>query len=126
MRLLGLLAVVAILSGCKATPMNVETYPGSYPENYTYLPDEIAPIFRLDPRYPENAYKNGITGFVKLSYSVINGSVSNIQVVEASPKGVFDQVSIAALEKWKYKDTFKNCVQHPKEYRLETQLDFKQ
>ncbi|WP_017446576.1 energy transducer TonB [Gayadomonas joobiniege] len=125
MRILGITAVLLVISGCKTTPMNVcETYPGSYPANYTYIPDEIQPIVRIEPRYPKKAYEDGVTGFVKLSYSVMNGSVSNIQIIESSPEGVFDKVSIAALQKWKYQDTFKDCVQYPKEYKLETRLDF--
>ncbi|OCQ23778.1 hypothetical protein A7985_07510 [Pseudoalteromonas luteoviolacea] len=125
MRLFGIIAILAILAGCKSTPMNVcKTYPGHYPANYTYVPDEIKPIVRIEPRYPKKAHENGVTGFAKLSYSVINGTVSNIKIIESSPTGVFDSVSISALQKWKYQDTFKNCVQYPKEYKLETQLDF--
>jgi len=113
-----------VLSGCKATPENVcEKYPGHYPDNYTFIPEEIKPIVRIEPRYPKKALDEKIEGYVKLSYSVINSYVTKVKIIE-STNDVFNAEAIRALKKWRYQDTHKNCVQYPQEYKLTTQLDF--
>lgn len=122
-------ALPILLLGCNSTqpspPMNIcETYPGNYPSDYTYLPEKIPPIMRIEPKYPTEAYKNKLEGYVKLSFTIVNGNVKNIKVIESSPTGVFDQSAISALSRWKYKNTYKNCVEFPKEYNEEVTLGF--
>ncbi len=65
---------------------------------------QASPAFRVDPTYPTDAARDGIEGWVKLSYTVAaNGSVTDIQVLDAQPKRIFDRAARRALGKWKYK-----------------------
>lgn len=60
-------------------------------------------ITHVEPEYPSDAFQNGVTGSVIMSFTInIDGSISNIAVLSSEPKGVFEAASIAALSKWKY------------------------
>ncbi|NCP64802.1 MAG: energy transducer TonB [Paraglaciecola sp.] len=62
------------------------------------------PAVRMEPRYPAEAARNGVEGWVKLQFSIdALGQVQHIQVVDAQPKRVFDSEARRALAKWKYK-----------------------
>lgn len=66
-------------------------------------------IVTIAPNYPVAAAKNLVTGFVELSF-VINegGSVINVEVLNSSPRGIFDKGAIRAMSKWKFKPAFHN------------------
>ncbi|WP_068546307.1 energy transducer TonB [Thalassotalea crassostreae] len=67
------------------------------------------PIVRVQPNYPEEAYNDGITGVVILRYSITTtGKVEDVQVVESSPKQIFDKAAKKALSKWRYKPSIEN------------------
>ncbi len=53
--------------------------------------------------YPARARAKGIEGFVVVSMLVDNqGAVKDLQVVEASPVGVFEDSALAALRSWRF------------------------
>ncbi|MEO2281561.1 M56 family metallopeptidase [Pseudoalteromonas pernae] len=80
----------------------------------------VAPIVRIEPKYPIEAAKQGISGSVVLRFQIANdGSVTDIAVVQSTPEAVFDKVAIEALKKWKYKP-----IANPEQEQL-VQLDFK-
>lgn len=57
---------------------------------------------RVPPSYPKKLAKDGIEGWVKLSYAVDeDGSVSNV-VVEQSSHRLFEKETIKAIKKWKF------------------------
>lgn len=65
---------------------------------------ELRPVVRVDPRYPNDAARQGIEGWVELRFNVDStGSVTDIDVVNAEPKRVFDSAARRALSRWKYK-----------------------
>lgn len=61
-------------------------------------------VSRVTPKYPLKAAEQRIEGFVKLAFDVDeNGFVSDIKVLESSPKNTFEQNAKYALSQWRYK-----------------------
>lgn len=66
-------------------------------------------IVRVQPQYPAKAARNGIEGWVSLSFSIDpTGRVTNIKVVDSHPNRIFDQAAKRAMKKWKYKPQIKD------------------
>jgi len=65
--------------------------------------DELVPVFRQEPKYPLKAAQDRVEGYVQAKFDIQpDGSVHNITIIKSVPAGVFDQVSLRALEKWRY------------------------
>lgn len=65
--------------------------------------DAVA-ISRIEPMYPAQAAQKGLEGWVKLSFDIDKtGAVTNVQVLEAQPKRVFNLAAVKALKRWRYK-----------------------
>jgi bla regulator protein BlaR1 len=80
---------------------------------------QLKAIMRVDPKYPIKAAQEKIEGSVVLKFDVTaNGSVKNVEVVNAKPAYVFDKAAVVALQQWKY-----SAVGHRVEDVL-VQLDF--
>jgi len=66
--------------------------------------DHISPTIRIEPVYPAQAAKQGISGSVVLKYDIAaNGRTKNISVIQSKPSDVFDKSAKEALAKWEYK-----------------------
>ncbi|WP_392342830.1 TonB family protein [uncultured Shewanella sp.] len=105
--------------GVSAFMFNQQVFAGNNlsVENKT---DSMAmPVIRIEPSYPIDAAKEGLNGYVQMSFDISpNGSVNNVRVTKSSPKQVFDASAVAALEQWKYQPSatgFKD---------LQVQLDY--
>ena len=82
------------------------------------------PIYRVEPVYPMQAAQNGISGSVVLQFDITaDGSTENVKVITAQPNLTFDQVSVSALEQWKYKPKIMDG-KALKQENLLVQLDF--
>ncbi|HIF9078460.1 TPA: energy transducer TonB [Photobacterium damselae] len=64
---------------------------------------QAMPLYRVEPRYPERALKQGAEGYVVLQFTIdTQGRPSDISVVEAKPRRLFERDAMRALRKWKY------------------------
>ncbi len=85
-----------------AEPLPVEPFPGITPS--TTCPDVRAGVMtRPQPVYPRGAIIAGQTGWVIMSFDVLDdGSTSNIRVLAASPSGVYEASVASAIAQWTY------------------------
>ncbi|MAJ68076.1 MAG: TonB family protein [Pseudomonadota bacterium] len=61
------------------------------------------PIVRVNPSYPSEAARQGIEGWVQLTFDLTpQGTVTNITVVDAEPLRIFNREAKRALAKWRY------------------------
>jgi TonB family protein len=57
----------------------------------------------VEPVYPANAVEKKISGWVDLEFTLLkNGSVANIQILNAHPSGTFDAAARSAVTKWRF------------------------
>ncbi|MFC4700391.1 energy transducer TonB [Glaciecola siphonariae] len=65
---------------------------------------EYVPITKVAAVYPRRALQRGIQGYVIVEFTVTKtGAVRDPVVVEAEPEGIFEQVAMDAVLKFKYK-----------------------
>lgn len=72
--------------------------------NHAHAQSSRKAISKDAPAFPSDALDEGITsGSVKVRLSVAaDGSVSKVDILEATPKGVFDKAVMRTLARWKY------------------------
>ena len=64
---------------------------------------DLVAISTPQPAYPPEAKRLGTAGEVVVSFTVnSDGSVSNIDIVSARPRGVFERNVQAAVRRWKF------------------------
>ena len=61
-------------------------------------------VSRVAPdSYPDKARKQGIEGFVKMSLLIgESGDVERVKVLEAQPVGIFDEVAVMTIRRWRF------------------------
>ncbi len=61
------------------------------------------PIVRVPPAYPYSARERGIEGAVQVRILVTTeGTVGNVEIIDARPKGVFEEVVRRTVPRWKF------------------------
>jgi protein TonB len=61
------------------------------------------PLVKMPPVYPYKAKRLEIEGYVKIKFLVDEeGTVSRVSVLDASPKGVFEDSVLQTLPSWKF------------------------
>jgi len=65
--------------------------------------DQLRVLNQAAPRYPPQAYRRRQEGTVEIEF-VVNpdGSVGDVTVVSANPRGVFDREAINAMKQWRF------------------------
>lgn len=64
---------------------------------------EITPFATRRPNIPNVAYENQLNGWVLVIFNVSPlGKTRNIKILDASPKGIFEQEVIRAVQHWHY------------------------
>lgn len=62
------------------------------------------PIVQPLPRYPIAAQERGIEGRVIMSITIMaDGSVRDVRVVGAQPRGTFESTAVRAVQSWRYR-----------------------
>jgi TonB family protein len=83
---------------------------------------ELAPTMRVEPRYPLQAAKEGVSGYVHIKFDVDGeGNVQNAHVIKAMPEQVFEKEALKAVVQWKYSATGK--VHKDQLVQLDFELD---
>lgn len=66
----------------------------------------LVPLSQIQPLYPRELAAKGIEGWVSLRFDIRqDGSVGNVQILDGSPRGVFDQAARQAVQRWRYRPT---------------------
>ena len=75
------------------------------------ITSEALAIVQVSPRYPISAAQNGKEGYVILGFDITEmGTVTNVKVLEANPKRIFNKSAIQAIKNWKYKPKMEKGV----------------
>lgn len=68
---------------------------------------EVVPFDTRRPNVPLVAWQNKINGWVLVAFSVTpEGRTRDVRVLDASPRGVFEETVIAAVKDWNYQISF--------------------
>ena len=112
------LALESFEAAMKLYDLDGKTVPSAFKERYEILlttePPQPIPgtdaigLVKENPDYPETALRRGIGGWVLLEFDITeNGAVANERVVKSTNE-IFDEVSIAAVRRWRYAPDFEN------------------
>ena len=64
---------------------------------------DVIPLVRINPDYPQRALSRGIEGWVLVEFTITpSGTVADPKVIDADPKGIFEEPALKAIARWKY------------------------
>lgn len=65
---------------------------------------EYLPIYRVPPQYPRKALFDRVEGWVVVEFTIgTQGEVKSPRVVDANPRGIFDQAALDAVRRFRFK-----------------------
>jgi TonB family protein len=68
---------------------------------------EVVPYNTRRPNVPEVAWQNRISGWVLVAFTVTpQGRTRDVRVLDARPRGVFEESVVAAVKDWQYRLEF--------------------
>jgi protein TonB len=68
---------------------------------------EVVPYDTRRPNVPDVAYQNKVNGWVLVTFRVTDqGTTRDVRVLDANPRGVFEEKVVAAVSDWRYKVNF--------------------
>jgi protein TonB len=72
---------------------------------------DIVPLVRIPPDYPARAQQRGIEGWVLVEFTITpSGTVQDPKVLDADPKGLFEDAALKSISRWKYNPKVENGV----------------
>lgn len=78
----------------------------------------------VEPQYPTSALRNRTEGEVEVEFTVLaDGSVADVEVIRANPRGVFEQSAVRAVLRWQFAPKRQNGVAMPARVRQVIQFD---
>lgn len=87
-----------------APPIIIDGFGNDIKQTLTRPTGDASPIVRINPKYPTSAARDGIEGWVQLSFNISpTGEVIDATVVNAEPKRIFDREALRAIKRWKYR-----------------------
>ena len=121
------ISLISLLAGCASNQLTKDSQAVDSGLEQPADESEFASLWtqtkRVNPHYPISAAKDGLSGCVNLSFVVNSeGRVTEQQVTDSFPKGVFEKKAIEALKRWRWKPTTANPDNQPA--RSTVQLDF--
>jgi protein TonB len=64
---------------------------------------DVIPLVRIAPDYPPRALSRGLEGWVQVQFTITpTGTVKDPIVVNAEPKGIFDDAALKSIARWRY------------------------
>lgn len=100
-RLIGLLERMD--AGAPASPRLREALAVARASAVASAPAARALISRVPARFPESALRRRLEGEVEVGVVIrADGSVQSVDVVRATPPGVFDREAVLAVRRWRY------------------------
>lgn len=86
------------------TPDAVAVRPASFANPSRGDSGNARPVATVPPPYPPEAARDGIEGWVRVSIEIdATGRVGDVRVLEAQPRGVFEQTAIRTVRRWSWK-----------------------
>lgn len=65
---------------------------------------DVIPIVRINPQWPRAALLDRVEGWVKVEITILpEGTVSNVEILDSEPRGLFDRNTRTAVLKWIFK-----------------------
>lgn len=87
-----------------APPIVIDGFGNNMKQTLTRPTGDASPIVRINPKYPTSAARDGIEGWVQLSFNISpTGEVIDATVVNSEPKRIFDREALRAIKRWKYR-----------------------
>lgn len=79
---------------------------GGFGSGQGFSGKELVPLSTARPQMPEWACKQKIAGWVEAVFTVNpNGRVSNVKIVDAQPRGVYEAAAIESISNWIYNES---------------------
>ena len=110
-------------AAAKSKPKPSKSAPAAQQKTAVASASEHAPtpVFAPAPKYPSDA--KGVSGWVDVEFNVnVDGSTSSAEVVDASPKGVFDDAALHAIHGWIFNPYTVDGVRERKRIRMRLQF----
>lgn len=98
--------------------------PGAAGGGMSAFDTDVIPLVQVRPAYPRSAKQARIEGYVTMSVTIRpDGTVSNVKVIKAEPRRLFDKSAKAAMMRWKFRP--KIVDGQPVSQQAEQTIEFK-